>query len=704
MLVSWEWLTQYVKLDVNPDELATRFAMSGLNHESTTFVEGDPVIDLEVTSNRGDCLGHIGVAREASVLVNQALIIPKPTISKEQLLAQPIASQLAIENQFVEGCPRYTGRIIRGVKIGPSPDWLQRRLNAIGVKAINNVVDVTNYVMFESGQPLHAFDLAKVQGQKIIVRRANPKEPFIAIDHRTYELDPSMVVIADANRAIALGGVMGGLESEVSSATVDLLIESAGFTPLAIRRCARKLRLHSPSSFRFERRVDLAGLHWSATRCCQLILELAGGQCTADSIDTGTDPAPSAAIALRRDRITKVTGIEIPWEQSVDILRSLGCTAMAPTERPSTPTVMITPPSFRGDLSREIDLIEEVARIYGYEKIPEDATVPIFVSAKRPKDILFDRVRSVVTATGFDEALTPSVVNKQAGLYPSQWTSQSPSQSPLQTKVHLLEGATYLRRSLVPSLLQAYQLNQSQQQRDAALFETAVIYLPADKEGLPADKEGLPADKEGALPREQSTLGWVAPCDLRETSGMIEELIERVAGYHRASNLQRTIEPIACVEIAEGSGLWFCLNGQRLAWSGQLSRSVRDAMKIDSELSVGELNLDLLLEHLQLVPTLEPLVTFPAIHRDLNFIVDEAIRWEKFSSTISQSAGLLLSDCLYRETYRDAKKDGAGKKRILLTLVLQSRQQTLTSEQADEVVQQVIDAATNSLAAKLLAS
>ena len=185
---------------------------------------------------------------------------------------------------------------------------------------------------------------------------------------------------------------------------------------------------------------------------------------------------------------------------------------------------------------------------------------------------------------------------------------------------------------------------------------------------------------------------------------MIEELVRRVAGYHRASKLEQTKESISCAEIVDGSGLWFCLAGQRLAWSGQLSRSVRDAMKIDSELCIGELNLDLLLEHLQLVPTLEPLVTFPAIHRDLNFIVDEAIRWGKFSSTISQSAGALLSDCLYRETYRDAKKDGAGKKRILLTLVLQSRQQTLTSEQADEVVPQVIEATAKTLDAKLLAN
>ncbi|MDZ4850801.1 MAG: phenylalanine--tRNA ligase subunit beta [Pirellulaceae bacterium] len=685
MLISWEWLSQYVKLSVKPDELATRFAMSGLNHESTIQFGDDTVIDLEVTSNRGDCLGHIGVAREASVLLNQTLSIPTPSIAKEQMLSQSIRSLLSIENQFIDGCPRYIGRIIRGVKIGPSPDWLQRRLAAICIKSVNNVVDVTNYVMFESGQPLHAFDLAKIQGQKMVVRPALPKEKFVAIDHRTYELDPSMIVIADANRGLAIGGVMGGVDSEVSADTVDLVIESAAFTPLTIRRCARKLRLHSPSSFRFERRVDQAGLYWASQRCCQLILEVAGGQCTGDSIDTGADPSAWPSIVLRKDRISKVIGIEIPWEQSVDILRHLGCIVQASPEQQGSRAVQITPPSFRRDLTREIDLIEEIARIYGYEKIPEDAVVPIAVSAKRPKDVLLERVRSVVTASGLDEALTPSVVAKPVGMFASQWTDLPP----LQTKVHLLEGATYLRRSLVPSLLQAYQLNQSQQQRDVSLFETAVIYLPADK--------------GSTLPREQSTLGWVSVGELRSSVGMIEEIISRVVGYHRATQRTRTLEPISSSELTEGSSIWHSISGKRLAWVGQLSRSVRDSLKIDAELCVGELNLDLLLEQLELVPALEPLVTFPAIHRDLNLIVDEAIQWSNLSATVHQSAGTLLSECLYRETYRDPKKDGEGKKRILLTLVIQSRQQTLTSEQADGVVQKVIEATSKTIDAKLLA-
>jgi phenylalanyl-tRNA synthetase beta chain len=219
MLVSWEWLSEYVNLTASHEEMANRWALTGLNHESTEMVEDVPVIDLEITSNRGDCLGHVGIAREASVLLKQDLKIPQPQLKESSV---PVSSMLSIENQFPGGCPRYTARIIRGVKVGPSPEWMKKRLRAIGCNSINNVVDATNYVMFECGQPLHAFDLAHIRGRKIIVRPAHPKEEFLAIDHKTYVLDPSMVVIADAERAVALGGVMGGVDSEVNEQTVDV--------------------------------------------------------------------------------------------------------------------------------------------------------------------------------------------------------------------------------------------------------------------------------------------------------------------------------------------------------------------------------------------------------------------------------------------------------------------------------------------------
>ena len=283
--------------------MASRWAMTGLNHESTAIVGGDPVIDLEVTSNRGDCLGHIGVAREAAVLLKQELCIPQP---KPNEGANPAKDILTVENRFPDGCPRYIARVIKGVKVGPSPEWLKRRLAAIGVKSINNIVDATNYVMFECGQPLHAFDMAQVRGGKVIVRPAEPKEAFVAIDHKTYQLDPSMVVIADAQRAIALGGVMGGVDSEVSESTVDVLLETADFVPLSIRRTARKLKLHSPSSYRYERKIDPKQMEWASLRCCELILQLAGGELLMGSVDTGDKSAASASIQLRASRVRDV--------------------------------------------------------------------------------------------------------------------------------------------------------------------------------------------------------------------------------------------------------------------------------------------------------------------------------------------------------------------------------------------------------------
>jgi len=275
MLISWEWLSDYIKLDESIDKVVDRWALSGLNHESTHEVEGDSVIDLEVTSNRADCLGHIGIAREASVLYSVPLQVPNPVLKTSK---ESVHEVLKVENRFTEACPRYTARVIRGVKIGPSPEWFAKRLRALGIRPINNVVDATNYVMMECGQPLHAFDLARVGSGQIIIRPATDKEDFQAIDHRSYVLDSQMVVIADDKRPLALGGVMGGVDSEVTESTVDLLIEAASFVPMGIRRTARKLKLHSPSSHRFERHIDPNGLDWASLRCCHWILEFAGGQ------------------------------------------------------------------------------------------------------------------------------------------------------------------------------------------------------------------------------------------------------------------------------------------------------------------------------------------------------------------------------------------------------------------------------------------
>jgi phenylalanyl-tRNA synthetase beta chain len=683
MLVSWEWLSDYVNLTVEHEEMATRWAMTGLNHESTSIVGGDPVVDLEVTSNRGDCLGHIGVAREAAVLLKQELRIPEPKPAES---AKTTNSVVSVENRYADGCPRYIARVIEGVRVGPSPEWLQRRLNAIGVRSINNVVDATNYVMFECGQPLHAFDLANVRGGKVIVRPADAKESFVAIDHKTYQLDPSMVVIADSERAIALGGVMGGVDSEVSESTVDVLLETADFVPMAIRRTARKLKLHSPSSYRYERKVDPKQLEWASLRCCELILQVAGGKLLAGSVDTGDKSAEPKSIILRASRIRDVLGIEVPWSESLDILTRLGCqirpSGSTTSSEKDPESASVTPPSYRMDLVREIDLIEEIARIYGYDKIPEDAMVPVVSSARRPRDVMMSTVRNVCCGFGFDETMTPSLIGKSPALAISPWTDLEP----MKTLVPLLEGANLLRRSLIPSLLASRLFNQQQSNRDVRLFETSGVYLPS----------------KNSRPVEQVHLGLLGEQDSRLVLGAIEEIIHRVCGPEFLENqVERNV--VAWNYLTPGTGLSLLCGGKMLGWVGVVAKSIADSMKLDNAVAVGELNLELLLEHARSVPQLQPIVPFPVVLRDLNLIVDEAVTWKNLSSIVKSAAGPLCIGIDFREIYRDKKKDGGDKKRVLFSLKLQSPNETLTSEQADEVINGVVEACKKEFSATLLA-
>ncbi len=296
MLVSWKWLSRYVDLSMPREELESRFALSGLNHESTEGHGDDWVIDLEVTSNRGDCLGHIGVAREVSVLYDTPLKMP--ALSDKLKATSASTTSFNVTNEATNACPRYIARLIEGVKVGPSPQWMVDELAAIGVSSINNVVDATNYVMFECGQPLHAFDFDKLSGGEIIVRLATAGETIQAIDHRTYTLEPSMCVIADNSRPVAVAGVMGGAETEVTEQTRNILVEAAAFAPLSVRRTARRLKLASPSSFRYERHVDQAALDWASQRVCDLILQMAGGRLSSTVIDTHPTPS-STTITLR---------------------------------------------------------------------------------------------------------------------------------------------------------------------------------------------------------------------------------------------------------------------------------------------------------------------------------------------------------------------------------------------------------------------
>lgn len=658
MLVSWNWLKDYVACDTGPDEVTHRLAMAGLNHESTRAVADDLAIDLEVTSNRPDCLGHIGIAREMAVLWDRALKIPDP---QPPGLGSSVHDRTQVRVECPELCPRYTARVIRGATIRPSPSWLTRRLATIGVSAINNVVDVTNYVLMECGQPLHAFDLARLTGREIIVREAAANEPFIAIDHRNYVLERGMCVIADGRRAVALGGVMGGAESEVSSSTRELLVEAAEFAPRSIRATARKLNLHSPSSFRFERGVDSAGVEWASRRCCELILELAGGELADGVIDVGATAGPRLPIVLRLSQLKRILGITIDTQTVQRILAALGCEPVGASHE----QVESIPPTWRRDLTREIDLVEEVARIHGYDAIPEDVGVPMASSSRRDDDRILSRIRQVLTSSGFDEALTTSVVPSAWSLAFSPWTDAAP----LTCNIPMLKGAAELRRSLLPSLLEARRINESLANPHIELFETARIYLPRGTQ----------------LPDEQETLSVTSGGDFFRLKGLIESIVETLnpAAAIAVDDFRHPLlDPEKSAELRIGS--------ERLGFLGELSTQGQKEFGLRGPAAIAELRLATLNGIALLVPQHRDQSPYPAIARDLNLIVDESVRWSALAATVRQAVGALLEHLEYQDIYRDPEKDGVGKKRILFSLTLRSGERTLTNEEADRVRDTVV--------------
>lgn len=675
MLVSWNWLKDYLPLDMTPAQAAERLMMAGLNHESTEAVGNDLAIDLEITSNRPDCLGHIGIAREIGVLFQKPLKLPA---------ASPKAAEGDVNNfarvrvDSPEQCPRYTARLISGIKVGPSPAWLADRLATLGIARINNVVDITNYVLMECGQPLHAFDFRRLAGREIIVRKARKGETLEAIDHKVYTLDTEMCVIADSEAPVAIAGVMGGASTEITERTADVLIESAMFAPLSVRSTSRKLKLRSDSSYRFERGVDPEGVDWASRRCCELILKLCGGAMCQGVIEVGAPIAPREPVVLRWSQIKRILGIEVPREEAKRILLALGCSAANNSSPADTTSLTVTPPSWRRDLTREIDLIEEVARVHGYDKIPEDVNVPMAASHRTDWERVRDKTAEVMAAAGFDEAITATVVPAAWSDAFSPWTD-APA---IVTGQPMLEGADRVRRSLVPSLLAARQYNEAQQNVAIELFEIARIYLPRPQ----------------SLPHELWALSLVSGRGYEVVKGVLEQLLAMlgITGSLRA-------EPYAGALLDGERGCQLFLGEERLGFLGDVASAGKKQFGVRSNTTVAEIDLSLLTKHAQLIPQHRRLSVFPPMSRDLNLIVDDAVRWSDLADTVRAAAGPLLEALRYQETYRDPAKDGADKKRLLFSLTLRSPERTLTGEEADAARDAVVAACRERHAAILLA-
>lgn len=666
MIVSWNWLAEYVQRPGSVETMTDQLTMSGLNLEGTEAVtdlhgDDDVAIDLEVTSNRPDCLGHLGVAREIAVLNGRGddgVCRPKPEYVETSENARTATS---VDINCPDLCEQYVARLVRGVKIGPSPEWLQDRLKAVGLEPVNNVVDCTNYVLMECGQPLHAFDFAKLDGGRIFVRRAEPGEKLEAINHKTYELTGDDCVIADTTKPVAIAGVMGGASTEISEATTDVLVEVANFDPLTVRNTARRLALFSDSSYRFERGVDEQQLDWASRRCCQLIVETAGGEVLEGSVLAGKlavwEPEP---ITLRFAQVARILGINVPAQECVRILTALGCEVVEQTDE----SVSVKPPSWRRDLTREADLLEEVARIHGYDKIPTDAMIPVEIALPKPEERVLAAASETLVAAGFCEAMTLTFATRQVrDLF-------TPRQAPeVRVEHSSRKQENILRPSVVPGLLVSRRENERRGQFHADLFEVARVFLASE------------ADDKSAQPK---VLAGVTGRSFAETRGVLEEVVQRVC---RASLLE--VKPSDVQQFTAGRGAELALGGEPLGWLGELDRSVTDTIDLQSAVTVFELSLDVLVAHAQLIPRVAEVPQFPPMTRDINFVLDEAVAWDDLSNTAREAAGPLLESIRFVEQYRGKGID-PGKKSYVFSLVYRAADRTLESDEVDAAQAKVV--------------
>ncbi|MFP6703525.1 MAG: phenylalanine--tRNA ligase subunit beta [Planctomycetaceae bacterium] len=674
MIVSWEWLGQYVALEMPLEDLTDRLTMSGLNLEGTESVAEDTAIDLEVTSNRPDCLGHVGVAREVSVLYGLPLDIPDP---QPPTASDSVNDATSVEITCPELCPRYTARVLRGVQVGASPDWLVRRLATLGIASVNNIVDATNYVLLETGQPLHAFDLDKLTEGRIVVREAAAGEQFEAINHTNYTLAPGMCVIADAEKPVALGGVMGGAATEISASTCNVLIETAEFAPLSVRNTARTLSLFSDSSFRFERGIDPHGLDSASRRCCQLILELAGGELLDHVIQAG-DPPPAepTRVSIRFDQVTRILGIDVPQADIINILIQLGLRHVDLPDQHADTSATFEVPGWRRDLTREIDLIEEVARIWGYDRIPEDNRIPLTLALTTHRDQVSDTLRDLLCSAGFHEAMTLSFVT--AELF--DLFRPEPDRLPLQVEHSSRRQENLLRQSLVPSLLQSRRENERHAMFGVDLFEIANVYLEA---------------APGAPGSEPTRITAISGRSFGELKGVCELLIARLAPTARLNAV-----PLQLAGFVEGRGARLMLDDTPCGWLGELTRDATDSIGLRDAVTIAELDFLTVCEAVETTRRFRELPRFPAIERDLNFLLDLHVSWDDLETVVRDNAGPLLDTISFGGQYC-GQQIPDDKKSYVVTIGYRSDSRTLTNDEIEETQAQVVAECESQLGASL---
>jgi phenylalanyl-tRNA synthetase beta chain len=669
------WLNDYLDPPLSPAEQAEVLTAVGFPLDGQGRADGadEDWQEIEITSNRGDCLAHLGFAREIAAATGRRLKEPAGRASAE---ATPATGLVTVRNERTDLCPLYTARVIRGVTVKPSPEWLAKRLRAIGLVPRNNLVDATNFVLFELGQPTHVFDLATLAGKEIVVRNAREGEPFLPIGEGAAEvkLRSGDLVIADRDRAVAIAGVKGGALTAVRESTRDILIEAASFDPVAVRATSRALRIASDSSYRFERGVHPAEVDAAAERLVSLILEVAGGELAAGSVRAGRDVAPPRRVSLRPDRCRAILGIPLA---DAEMERRLATLGFAPARQADGSFACTVPPR-RLDVEREIDLIEEVCRLGGLDAIPAGDSIRVRVPPFQPRVAGLRAVKDLLAGLGLVECVTHSLVAEKVArpFVPA-------GGSLLEVDDERAGGEPALRPSLVPSLLRVRQRNLDEGCVRLDLFEYASSFVGRGHEHHENRMLAILVDPpEGSVDRDAT---------FRRLRGVIDRLAGLLAG-HDAEVAVRAVmreeagscawlEPEATVTVA----------GAPFGRFGLVAKDLLRAYGLEHPVAAAELDLEALLSRYPPEIRTSGAPAFPSADRDISAIVDERVTWAELAATIRGLSIPELERIELVSNYR-GKQTGAGRKSVSMRLVFRAPDRTLTGDEIEAATARAIAA------------
>ena len=651
MKILLNWLSDYIETGLSADQIAEILSDLGFPCEGIVHLDSNVVIDVEITSNRGDCLGLLGIARELSAVTGKELKIPVVELDESD---KNVTAFAGVEIAEPDLCGRYTARIIEGVKTGPSPDWLKNRLEAVGMRSVNNVVDATNYALIETGQPPHAFDYAKIAEGKIIVRKAVVGETLVSIDGSKCQLDADMLIIADASGPVAIAGVMGGADTEVSEKTTTILLEDAYFDPVSVRTTSRKLGLPSEAAFRFERTVDIEAIDSASKRTAVLITQVAGGKVAKGVVDIYPEKPQQKEVTLRLSRLKKLLGIEIPSEEVIRILSRLSF-----QPRHKDDLVICSVPSWRSDVYREADLIEEVARVYGYNKIPTERKIEIEVVPVDARQKLTESIGTCLNGCGFYETINVSFIDSSV----AELFTRADVKKHLAVKDISRKSSNLLRQSLIPSLLGVLKTNLNAYNTPCRLFEIADTFVPADKQ-------------KSKLPIEKTKLAITCDSNFRDLRGVLEGLIKSID-----INAETVFVPVDLIWAQTGAEI--VVNEKVIGTAGIISSRVKEKFDFKNVTPcAAELDFEQLAA-LQSGPVkVKPIPRFPAVERDLSLVVNESITWADIIGAVNKKASAELEDVRFVGIYR-GRGIPAGKKSVTLSLRFRDEDGTLTHDKVD---------------------